>query len=92
MIPEKPITRKEMYLSAAAGQGTKLPVPATREEMYLDEIARNGGGGGTNDYPNLRNKPSINGVTLEGNKSSSELKISALSAVYDSATETLSLT
>ena len=31
-----------------------------------------GGGGGTSDYPDLTNKPQINGVTLVGNKPSSD--------------------
>ena len=31
------------------------------------------GGGGTSDYPELTNKPSIEGVTLSGNKSASDL-------------------
>lgn len=31
------------------------------------------GGGGTSDYTNLTNKPSINSVTLSGNKTSSDL-------------------
>lgn len=35
-----------------------------------------GGGGGTSDYPDLTNKPQINGVTLVGNKTSSDLLIS----------------
>lgn len=33
------------------------------------------GGGGTSNYNNLDNKPSINGVTLSGNKSLSDLSI-----------------
>lgn len=49
-LPDKPITRQEMYLSNMAGQGTPLPEePLTREEMYLDVIAKQGGGGGTGD-------------------------------------------
>lgn len=36
-----------------------------------------GGGGGTSDYNDLSNKPSINGVTLQGNKTASELGITA---------------
>lgn len=48
-LPEKPITRKEKYLSNIAGQETPLPDPVTREEQYLKEIAENGGGGGTGD-------------------------------------------
>lgn len=34
------------------------------------------GGGGTTDYTDLSNKPSINGVTLSGNKTSADLGIS----------------
>ena len=42
-----PVTRKEMYLSAAAGETetSTLPAPVTREEIYLNEIAQGGGGG-----------------------------------------------
>ena len=51
--------------------------------MAVDTIARalaikaqqGGGSGGTSDYQELTNKPSINGVTLEGNKTSSDLGI-----------------
>lgn len=34
------------------------------------------GGGGTTDYTDLSNKPSVNGVTLSGNKTSADLGIS----------------
>lgn len=34
-----------------------------------------GGGGGTTDYEELDNKPSINGVTLVGDKTSEDLHI-----------------
>lgn len=34
-----------------------------------------GGGGGTNDYTDLDNKPQINGVTLVGNKATADLGI-----------------
>ena len=46
----------------------------------LDELEENGGGGGgtgTSNYNDLSNKPSINGVTLSGNKTSEDLGISA---------------
>jgi hypothetical protein len=33
------------------------------------------GGGGTSDYPDLTNKPQINGVTLSGNKTASDLSL-----------------
>lgn len=49
-LPEKPITRREKYLSNIAGQGTALPEePLTREEEYLDVIAKSGGPGGEGD-------------------------------------------
>lgn len=49
--------------------------------MAVDTIARalaikaqqGGGSGGTSNYQELTNKPSINGVTLEGNKNSADL-------------------
>lgn len=45
-LPDKPITRREMYLSNIAGENTPLPeAPLTREEAYLDFIAKNGGSG-----------------------------------------------
>ena len=37
-----------------------------------------GGGGGTSDYIDLSNKPQINGVTLSGNKTSSDLGIGSV--------------
>lgn len=40
-----------------------------------------GGGGGTTDYDELENKPSINGVTLEGNSSASDLSLASASDV-----------
>ena len=39
----------------------------------IDSIELGGGGSGTTDYNDLDNKPQINGVTLSGNKSSSDL-------------------
>lgn len=52
--------------------------------MAVDNVARGmaanaqqgGGGGGTSDYSQLSNKPSINGVELDGNKTTAQLSIS----------------
>lgn len=41
------------------------------------------GGGGTTNYENLRNKPQINGVELEGNKTDAELGLSSIKYVND---------
>lgn len=40
-------------------------------------IDQTGGGGGTDDYNNLRNRPSINNVILVGNKTLAQLGITA---------------
>lgn len=39
------------------------------------------GGSGTSDYTDLTNKPSINGVTLSGNKTTSDLGINATNVI-----------
>lgn len=41
--------------------------------------ASGGGGGGTSDYTDLENKPSINNVTLDGNKTASQLGLGTYS-------------
>lgn len=40
-------------------------------------INGSGGGGGTTDYSDLTNKPQINGVTLSGNKTASDLGVAS---------------
>ena len=48
----------------------------TGEEAYAilkRQIQSGGGGAGTTNYNDLTNKPSINGVTLEGNKTGAEI-------------------
>lgn len=42
-----------------------------------------GGSGGTTNYNNLTNKPTINGVTLEGNKTSADLDIQSQTTQTD---------
>lgn len=46
---DNPITRKEMYLAAAAGEAVDLPEPITREEQYLKKIAERSLSGGNVD-------------------------------------------
>ena len=47
---------------------TKLKV-----DNIIYSVPSGGGGGGTSDYTELENKPEINGVTLAGDKSASDL-------------------
>lgn len=44
---------------------------------YVLKHSGGGGGGGTTNYSELSNKPQINGVTLDGNKTSEELHITS---------------
>ena len=50
------------------------------DEVLLALIKKNSGGGGTTDYSRLTNKPEINGVTLSGDKSASDLSLASLDA------------
>lgn len=79
-IPD-PITRTEQYCAYLAGESSYLPEPITREEKYLYYLCVNGGGGsssgGTTNYNDLTNKPTINGVEVSGSKTSADCKISA---------------
>ena len=97
-IPD-PITRKEQYYSYMAGESSYLPDPITREEKYLYYLCVNGSGGGdgggsggTTNYNNLTNKPSINGVTLEGNKTSADLDIQYQTTQTDHGTSDTTFT
>ena len=47
------------------------------DNTISDILKSSGGTGGTTDYTDLENKPSINGVELIGNKTSSDLGITA---------------
>lgn len=49
-----------------------VPIMSRIEEL-LNRLDTSGGGGGTSNYNQLSNKPSINGVELHGNKSLSDL-------------------
>lgn len=54
-----------------------------------EALDNGGGGGGTSDYTELANKPSINSVTLTGNKSLADLGIQPADVYFDE-TATLS--
>lgn len=76
-LPEKPLSRKESYLAAIAGEDVTLPdAPESRTEQYLAYIAENGGGGGggTNNFNQLTNRPKYNGTTMTGSTNIPEVK------------------
>lgn len=57
------------YNNSASG------LTAENVQDAIDEIAQNSGGGGASSYNDLSDKPSINGVTVEGNMTSDDLKL-----------------
>ena len=58
--------------SIANGSPYDTP-PQSRVEYLLLQIKNQGGGGGTKDYNELINKPSINGVEVVGDMTSQDL-------------------
>ena len=51
--------------------GTNISIDQEGDTLTINSTG--GGGGGTSDYTQLTNKPSINNITLSGNKTSSDL-------------------
>ena len=58
--------------SIANGSPYDTP-PQSRVEYLLLQIKNQGGGGGTNDYNDLINKPTINGTEIVGDMTSQDL-------------------
>lgn len=74
-MPEIP-GRDEQILQAIINGTEYTQIPQSRIEYLLLQLkALIEGGGGVSDYTELENKPSINNVTLVGNKSLSDLGI-----------------
>jgi len=76
-----PQSRDEQILRATIDGVPYNDPPQSRIEYLLLELKEaieaggGGGGGGTTNYNLLNNKPSINGVTLTGNKTTSDIGI-----------------
>lgn len=58
---------------------------------YVKKHSGGGGGGGTTNYSELSNKPQINGVTLDGNKTSEDLNIGGGGGAIYSISKSVSL-
>lgn len=70
------MSRIEKILEQIIGYPVVVEQPNSRIEELLIELGEViSGGGGTTDYNDLENKPSINNVTLSGNKTLSDLGI-----------------
>lgn len=63
--------------------GTNIKTVNNNSLLGSGNITISGGSGGTSDYDDLTNKPSINNVTLTGNKTTSDLGISQPSSLSD---------
>lgn len=59
----------------AGGSTGQVLKKRTNTSYDADWAEESGGGGGTTDYDDLTDKPSINGITLAGNKVTADLKI-----------------
>lgn len=79
-IPEN-VVSADNYTNAKTWKGTLAEYEAltTYDDniTYLITDDYTGGSGGTSNYNDLENKPSINGITLEGNKTTEDLLIEA---------------
>ena len=73
---EIPQSRVEDILQSKIDGTTYDKPPLSRVEALLMEL-NTGGGGGTNDYNQLINKPTLNGVPLEGDMVSKDVKVEA---------------
>lgn len=58
---------------------------------YERKALGGGGGGGTSDYPDLTNKPKINNVELNGNKTSSDLGLQPEISVVQTSASTIEI-
>ena len=65
----------ELPQAANVGNNDFVPIVQNGETKKALASDFGGGGGGTSDYTDLTNKPSINSVTLTGDKTSGDLNI-----------------
>lgn len=61
----------------AGGTTGQVLAKSSNTDYDTEWVDQSGGGGGTTDYDDLTNKPSINGTTLSGNKTTAELGLTS---------------
>lgn len=74
-MSEIPQSRVEDILQSKIDGTSYDKPPLSRVEALLLDLDTGGGGGGTTDYSQLVNKPSLNGTTLEGTMTSKDVKV-----------------
>ena len=86
-IPQSRV--EEILQSKIDGTAYDKP-PQSRVEALLIELNTGGGGGGTSDYNQLSNKPTLNGRLLSGNLTSEDVDVeSNYNTTYDAEEENL---
>jgi hypothetical protein len=63
----------------AGGSTGQVLAKKSNADNDTEWVNQSGGGGGTSDYDDLSNKPSINNVTLSGNKTAAQLGLGTYS-------------
>lgn len=74
-MSQMPQSRAEEILQSKIDGTSYDKPPQSRVEELLLELDTGGGGGGTTDYNQLSNLPTLNGVTLQGNLKSADVKV-----------------
>lgn len=95
-MASNPLSRVEEIIQATTNKEDYNKRPLSRVEEDLLElkaaIDSGGGGGGTTDYNALTNKPSINGVELDGNLESTDIGVEPdMDYYYDPESESVTL-
>ena len=94
-MASNPLSRVEEIIQATTNKEDYNKRPLSRVEEDLLELKAaidSGGGGGTTDYNALSNKPSISGVTLQGDQSPTDIGVEPdMNYYYDPATESITL-
>lgn len=75
LVGNKTLENLGIHNAPSGGSTNQVLAKNSAADYDFKWVNQSGGGGGTSDYDDLDNKPSINGVTLSGNKSLSDLSI-----------------
>lgn len=94
---QPPQSRVEKIIHSMTGDQVVLEPPQSRVEEDLlalkEVIEQGGGGGGTTDYNKLTNKPTLNGTTLEGDMTSTDVGVASNGSrnTYDGSDEEVTI-